>query len=119
MAIPVFETSRGLHTLDQGVAKMLEVITLCQISLSPESLDFYKDTGEGSKSEDCDFWPHARVTEKRGRETVHRQASGEWHLDVIYLTLNGFKVHLLKDQGYIFRRCIHQEMSDSCLDRFI
>jgi hypothetical protein len=49
MAIPAFETSKGLHTLDPGVAKMLDVIALCQMTLSLAGSDFYKDTGEGSK----------------------------------------------------------------------
>ena len=49
MAILAFETSKGLHTLDPGVARMLDVIALCQMTLSPAGSDFYKDTGEGSK----------------------------------------------------------------------
>jgi hypothetical protein len=49
MAIPAYETSKGLRTLNPGVAKMLDIIALCQMTLSPEGSDFYKDTGEGSK----------------------------------------------------------------------
>lgn len=49
MASPAFETSKGQHTLDPGMAKMLDVIALCQMTLSPEGSYFYEDTAEGSK----------------------------------------------------------------------
>jgi len=102
MAIPAFETSKGLHTLDPGVAKMLDVIALCQMTLSPAGSDFYKDTGEGSKQMIVAFGGMSRVKKKRCRETADKQTSSKGHLAVICLTLNDFKAHLLKDQGYIF-----------------
>jgi len=64
MAIPALETSKGQHTLDPGVAKMLNITALCQMTLSPEGSDFYKDTGEGNKQMTVTFGGMSELVRK-------------------------------------------------------
>jgi len=82
MTIPAFETSKGPHTLDSGVAKMLDIIALCQMTISLAGSDFYKDTGEGSKQMTVTF---GGMSESK-RKGAERQQTNRPHLKGIWLS---------------------------------